>query len=475
MVRQWVAGLTIKWKMVLWSSFMLIVLFTAYNFAQYAAVNQWMVKQEKASIQKTMTQLVDYFQEKIPLNDTKIKSSANFLEKLNEHNQLIRILDEHGIPIITITDQMPESYVTPQTVDREMLLSLWHYEDHLLVMRSPLISGDFRGTIEIVNNLETFDQFTAMIFWVMILAGCGSVLLSALGGYLLVKQFLKPVQSLADAIRNVKQKGLHERVEQHGDKDELSRLAALFNDLMSELETSFKQQKQFVEDASHELRTPISIIKGHLSLLDRWGKSDPQILDKSLTASLQELNRLEGIVQELLALSRSENELLAEEITLLKPERLLERTVRRFTVLHPKMQFQVDLSSIGEDTMIRMIPHHLEQVLLILLDNAVKYSKEGTTIAISGRRQTDALIVEVHDQGIGIPPEDLPHVFDRFYRVDKARSREQGGTGLGLAIAKRLVEDNGGVISIASVWQQGTKVSLSFPLTSFKDLKFDPV
>lgn len=426
-IRQWVSGMTIKWKMVLWSSFTLIVLFTAYNFAQYTAVNQWMVKQEKNSIQKTMAQLDDYFQEKVPLNDAKIKNSANYLEKINENNQLIRILDQQGIPIITVSDQLPESYVAPQAVDRAMLLSLWHLEDHLLVMRSPLISGDFRGTIEIVNNLETFDQFSAMIFWVMVLAGCGSVLLSALGGYLLVKQFLKPVQSLADAIRNVKHKGLHERVEQHGDKDELSRLAALFNDLMNELETSFKQQKQFVEDASHELRTPISIIKGHLSLLDRWGKSDPQILDKSLTASLQELNRLEGIVQELLALTRSENELPAEETTLLKPVRLLERTIRRFAVPHSKMQFQVDLCPIGDDAMIRMVPHHLEQVLLILLDNAVKYSKEGTTIAINGRRQADVMIVEVHDQGIGIPPEDLPHVFDRFYRVDKARSREQGG------------------------------------------------
>ncbi|MFC6454632.1 HAMP domain-containing sensor histidine kinase [Paenibacillus vulneris] len=463
-IRQWISGLTIRWKMVLWSSFMLIVLFTAYNFAQYAAVHQWMVKQEKASIQKTMAQLVDYFQEKGPLNENKISNSIYFLEKLNEKNQLIRILNRQGDPIVTVTDQLPESYVTPETTDRDILLSAWHFEDHLLVMRSPLISGDFRGTIEIVNNLETFDQFSAMIFWVMILAGCSSVLLSALGGYLLVNQFLKPVQSLADAIRNVKQKGLHERVEQHQAKDELSRLAALFNDLMSELETSFKQQKQFVEDASHELRTPIAIMKGHLSLLDRWGKNDPEILDKSLMASLQELHRLEGIVQELLTLTRSENELPSEEIAWLKPVRLLERTVKRFAVLHPEKRFVIELGSISDEIMIKVVPQHLEQVLLILLDNAVKYSASGTTITLHGRIQDDSMLVEVRDQGMGIPSEELPHVFDRFYRVDKARSREQGGTGLGLAIAKRLVERNGGGITIDSREKEGTTVTLSFPL-----------
>lgn len=463
-IQVWMSSIPIKWKMVLWSSFTLILLFAAYNLAQYLAVNQWMLKQEKASIRKTMAQLEDYFQEKGPLNDIQIRRGTTFLEKVNENNQLIRILDQQGIPIVTVTNQLPETYVQPQRAEREVLLSMWHYEDHLLVMRSPLISGDFRGTIEIINNLETFDQFSAMIFWVMVMGGCGAVLISALGGFLLVKQFLKPVQSLAEAIRNVKHKGLHERVEEHRGKDELSQLAALFNDLMSELEMSFKQQKQFVEDASHELRTPISIMKGHLSLLDRWGKSNPQVLDKSLSVTLQELGRLEDIVHELLDLTRSENELPTEEVAVLKPIRLLERTFKRFAVLHPEIQFEIDVASLSADAMIRVVPRHLEQVLLILLDNAVKYSTSGTTITLLGQIHEDRMQMVVQDQGIGIPPEDLPHVFDRFYRVDKARSRAQGGTGLGLAIAKRLVEGNGGVINIESDQQQGTKVTLSFPV-----------
>lgn len=464
-IQSYVSRMPIKWKIVLWSSCMLILLFAAYNFAQYIVINQWMINREKASIQKSMGELQDYFKEKKgELNAQSIINSKSFIEKVNEHNQLIRILDGNGEPIVTVTDELPADVVDQQVSYATLLISVWHYEDHLLVMRSPLISGSFQGTIEIVNNLETFDQWSHAIFWVMIIAGLGAVLLSGFGGLLLARQLLRPIQSLADAIRNVKKRGLHERVLHIGANDELSQLTTLFNDLMSQLETSFIQQKQFVEDASHELRTPVSIIKGHLSLLHRWGKDDPQILEKSLTVTLQEFNRLEGIVHELLVLTRAEqNELSMLQYENIQPVELLQQTVTRFAVLHPEMRFDLDLTSLHSHAMIRVIPHQLEQIILILLDNAVKYSVDEQVIRIMGKMRDQDLIIEVIDKGIGIPSEDLPYVFDRFYRVDKARSREKGGTGLGLAIAKTLVAKNGGEISIDSVEHEGTRITLKFP------------
>lgn len=465
-IYSYISTVPIKRKIVLWSSCMLILLFVAYNFAQYVVINQWMINREKVSIQKSMGELQDFFKEKKgELNAQSIINSTSFIEKVNEQNQLIRILDAEGKPIVTVTDELSADVVGPQASDRPLLISVWHYEDHLLVMRSPLVSGAFQGTIEIVNNLETFDQWSNAIFWVMIIAGLGAVLLSGIGGFLLARQLLRPIQSLADAIRNVKKKGLHERVPHSGANDELSQLAILFNDLMSQLETSFIQQKQFVEDASHELRTPVSIIKGHLSLLHRWGKDDPQILEKSLAVTLQEFDRLEGIVHELLALTRAEqNEPSDLQYENILPVELIRQTVTRFGVLHPEIIFDLDVTSLHSSAMIRAVPHQLEQIILILLDNAVKYSVAEQEIRIVGKMRDHDLIIEVIDKGIGIPAEDLPYVFDRFYRVDKARSREKGGTGLGLAIAKTLVGKNGGEISIASVEQAGTRVTLKFPV-----------
>jgi two-component system, OmpR family, sensor histidine kinase ArlS len=443
---------------------MLFLLFAAYNIVQYVVINQWMMKQEEAAIQKNMTELQNYFQEKHEVLDAaQLLESKSYLEKWIQKNQLIRILDQHGNAIITVSNELPADWVAPRVSGQTTLTSLWHLQDHLLILRSPLISPQFQGTIEIVNNLEIFDQFNNVIMMVMVVGGIVAMAVSGLGGFVLVRQLLKPVQSLAETIRNVKKKGLQERVQLTENRDELSHLARMFNELMDQLETSFRQQKQFVEDASHELRTPIAIIEGHLSLLNRWGKNDPVILEESLAASLQEAQRLRGIVHELLQLTRSESEASDAKIESVDLVPIIEQTVKRLAMLHPDMSFESMLDAIYGQS-IEMAPHHLEQILLIILDNAVKYSFERKNVRILGTKDKDLVHIQIADSGIGIPEDELPHVFDRFYRVDKARSRERGGTGLGLAIAKRLVERNRGRITVTSVENHGTTVKISFPL-----------
>lgn len=465
-LRSVLSRLPIKWKMVLWSSFILFVFFAAYNIAQYVAIDRWMFNREEAAIQKKMAQLQDYYQEKkTVLNTEQIKSSQSFLEKMNDTKELIRILDSEGLPIVTVSNDLPADRILPQISEQTMLLSVWHGTDHVLVMRSPLVSEHFRGTIEIVHNLETADQLSDAILFVMVAAGAGAILLSGFGGMVLARQLLKPIQTLAGTIQSIKRRGLQERVAYEDNNDELSHLAMHFNELMDQLETSFRKQQQFVEDASHELRTPLSIMKGHLSLLQRWGKSDPEALDVSLQAALQEFDRMEGIVQELLALTRAESEQPAEVFETVNCAAFVRQSVARFSALHPASTFEAQLESVEDET-IRVVPYQLEQILLILLDNAVKYSADRPVVQIVGTKQDRRVHISVIDFGIGIPAADLPHVCDRFYRVDKARSRERGGTGLGLAIAKRLVERNRGEISITSVERQGTTVTLSFPAAS---------
>ncbi|UUZ95320.1 HAMP domain-containing protein [Paenibacillus sp. P25] len=271
-LRAFMSRLPIRWKIMLWSTIILCLLFAAYNAAQFFAIGVWLNNQEQISMQKSMAQLEDYYQER-NADTEQVKQSRSYLEKILEKKRLIRVLDQNGLPVVAVSDRLPGDWVPPQGSLQSLLVNVWHEDEHLLVMRSPINTGHFSGTIELINNLETLDQISDLLLFVMIIAGIGAVFLSGLGGLLLSRQLLQPIQSLSETIRNIKLKGLHERVQPLNNHDELSRLAEHFNDMMDQLEASFRQQKQFVEDASHELRTPLTIMKGHLSLLQRWGRA----------------------------------------------------------------------------------------------------------------------------------------------------------------------------------------------------------
>ncbi|ULO04688.1 HAMP domain-containing sensor histidine kinase [Paenibacillus sp. 19GGS1-52] len=455
--------LSIRWKLAIWSSLLLCVLFLAYNGIQYFVINQWMFHQEEKAIQKNMEEIQGYFTAENG-NAEEIMNSHAFINSINESHQMIRILDQQGIPILTVSEMMPEDWVKPEVSIRTTMRSSWHEEEHLLIIRSPLQTSQFTGTIEIVNNLENSDQLSNMLLAVMLAGWLGAIVISGLGGIFLSRQLLRPIQSLTDTMTNIKQKGLQERVEISNSNDELAHLSIVFNELMDQLERSFHNQKQFVEDASHELRTPISIIEGHISLLNRWGKHDPDILEESLNVSVQELGRLKGIVNELLELTRAEADPSSGYHFSAVIRDTIEYTLKNFVMLHTDFGFHQDLEPL-EQAKININPNHLEQILLILLDNAIKYSAQIKEISVEGSLKHQRVYIKVTDQGIGIPQEDVPYVFQRFYRVDKSRSREQGGTGLGLAIAERLVARYDGEISITSISGRGTIVTLSFPLS----------
>ncbi|WP_236642128.1 MULTISPECIES: HAMP domain-containing sensor histidine kinase [unclassified Paenibacillus] len=452
---------SIRWKLTIWISLLLGTLFIVYNIVQYFVIIEWLTVQEEQNIEKSMNEIEGYLQEK-EVSAAQIASNRSFITKLNQENQMIRILDQNGNALLEVTNGLPKQWVEPQRVQKRILITAWHYEDHLLIMRSPLITTHFSGTIEIVNNLENTDQLSDMLVLVMFGGGIAAVGLSLLGAFLLSRQFVKPIMTMNATMIQIQQKGLHERVDVPDQHDELSNLARMFNRLMDELELSFQQQKQFVEDASHELRTPVAIIEGHISLLNRWGKHDPTILNESLDVSAQELKRLKNILNELLMLSQSEYGHITVEAAVDLCQ-TVQHALTNVVQLHPDATFDIDLEHLSGIEM-EILPQHLEQVLRILVDNAVKYSPLTKEIQICGTRRDNDVSIQVSDKGMGIPIEDLPYVFDRFYRVDKARTREQGGTGLGLSIAERLIKRYNGKIFIYSREDEGTTVTILLPV-----------
>ncbi|MDN4604680.1 HAMP domain-containing histidine kinase [Paenibacillus sp. F6_3S_P_1C] len=452
---------SIRWKLTIWISLLLGALFIVYNIVQYFVINEWLIVQEKQNIEKSMNEIESYLQEK-EVSAAQIADNRSLITKLNQENQMIRILDQKGTALLEVTKGLPEQWVEPQTVKKRILITAWHYEDHLLIMRSPLITTNFSGTIEIVTNLENTDKLSDMLTLVMFAGGIAAVGLSILGAFLLSRQFVKPIMTMNATMIQIQQKGLHERVNVPNQHDELSNLARMFNRLMDELELSFQQQKQFVEDASHELRTPVAIIEGHISLLNRWGKHDPDILNESLDVSAQELKRLKTILNELLMLSQSESGHIAVEAAV-DLHQTVQHALTNVVQLHPDTTFDIDLEHLS-GIEVEILPQHLEQILRILVDNAVKYSPLTKEIRVCGMQRANDVSIQVSDKGMGIPIADLPYVFDRFYRVDKARTREQGGTGLGLAIAERLVKRYNGKIFIDSREDEGTTVTILLPV-----------
>lgn len=459
-------NINIKWKLTLWSAFLMLFLFFSYNILQYFVIENWAINNEKQTIQKKMEEVTAYLHDYSFKKD--INESEDYLDVLNEEYQMIRIVDQTGSPLFTISDEVPQNLVVPKYVTREELVELTPEEDRMLIYRAPIKVNGFVGTVEIVRNMEKFENLVDQIVILIVVTGVAAIFLSLLGGRLISYQLLKPVNSMLKTMKRIKENGLNERVPVKRNKDEMTELGTMFNELIDNLETSFHQQQQFIGDASHELKTPLSVIHGHLSLINRWGKDNPEVLERSLRLSLNETNRLIHLVSELLTLSRiEETNSMKGTMENIKVKSVIEDIVENFKVVSDGYQISSDLV-ISEDRTLNILKSHFEQIMIILLDNAIKYSKDEQVIQINAKEINQQLIIEVKDNGIGIEKEELEFVVNRLYRVDKARSRKQGGNGLGLSIAKGLLDMYEGSIEIDSVYGEWAKAKITFPIDDKK-------
>lgn len=292
-----------------------------------------------------------------------------------------------------------------------------------------------------------------------------TIIISAVLGFGLAQYLLRPLNYLNNILDMVEEESLSAiRMRQPRSEDEWSDLNVHINRLLDKIDGYVQNQKQFVEDVSHELRTPVAIVEGHLKMLDRWGKKDPTILEESISASLQEITRMKDLVQMMLDLSRADHVDIDYKDEITELYSVTRQVVNNFTILYPNFQFFLDSEEQGNELFVKMYRNHFEQILIILLDNAVKYSTDRPEIHIAVSKNFTTVEIAVQDFGEGMSDEDKQKVFGRFYRVDKARSREKGGNGLGLSIAKQLVETYKGKIYVESVLNNGSIFYIEFPI-----------
>lgn len=276
------------------------------------------------------------------------------------------------------------------------------------------------------------------------------------------KRVLAPIRDIASMAETLSESNLSNRINIAGTKNELKDLASVINRMLDRIERSYNSQKQFVSDASHELRTPISVIRGYTDMLKRWGKDDPDILDEGIMAISQETEGMKDLVESLLFLARHDKKTLMMEVSSFEPAELIREVKKEETMVHTGHQFALEET---DPLVIRADRNMLKQVLRILCDNAVKYSPEGTTVSLSCRMDNDHMCcLSVKDEGQGISQDDLPKIFDRFYRSDKARKSDTGGHGLGLSIARIIVVAHNGKIRVRSKPGTGTVFTVVLPI-----------
>lgn len=281
------------------------------------------------------------------------------------------------------------------------------------------------------------------------------------GGIFLARRALKPVDDISRTALEIEEKDLSRRIPVKT-KDELGRLAATLNQMIERLERAFKRQREFTGDASHELRTPLSVIQAEASLALQKERS-PEEYRESLATISEEAKHMGAIIEELLTLARADSGTEKLVFDAMDLGELLRGVAADGEVLCQEkgLHFRTDdWPSIG----IRGDRAKLRQLFLNLLDNAVKYTPAGGTVILSVKVAGGEAVVTVRDTGMGIPPEHLPHIFERFYRVDKARSRAEGGAGLGLAIALHIAQSHGGTITVESEIGKGSAFHVHLPL-----------
>jgi len=313
------------------------------------------------------------------------------------------------------------------------------------------------GSLEARITAPLRAWLTALIFGLAAL-----ITLAVIGGYMLVQRALNPVGRIIQSAERISLHNLNERLAVPDTRDELQRLSTALNGMIRRLDGSFRHTQRFLADASHELRTPLTILQAALENMTERPDATTEINELSRSA-LEEIERLRRIVEALFALSRLDAGEALEESSTFDLAELAATTTDQMCLLAEDKNISVTCQ-VSEPVMVHGDSGRLKQVTVNLLDNAIKYTPAGGTVQVSVFEQDGTAFLEVTDTGIGIPTHALPHLFERFFRVDKARSRELGGAGLGLSIVKSICEAHGGDVKVQSREGQGSRFVVHLPL-----------
>lgn len=391
-----------------------------------------------------------------------------------------RVLDATGQPLIDpghFNNLISEADVTNLTYAALENTTLPNGTPIRLYSAPFVIENRGAGVVQVAESYRHLQEVQNQLLLLLAIGIPLTMLASGAGGWFLAASALDPIDRITRTARQISARDLHQRLRMNLPNDEVGRLASTFDQMLERLENAFEQQRRFIADASHEMKTPLTILKGDVEVALTRPRS-PEYYVETLEMVNSTTDRLIALVQELLLLARAEDDQSLLNLERLNLPDLLAQEARR---LMPKAESKnidlfLDLPNI---LLMQGDQAKLQRLFMNLIDNAIKYSDPGNSVTVSATVQANQACVTIADTGPGIAPEHLPHLFERFYRVDKARAHSNSngtssGAGLGLSIVQWLVQAHQGRIEVKSQEGQGTTFRVWLPL-SLSKLKPDPL
>ena len=397
--------------------------------------------------------------------ESESENSNHLSEELNEYatatpgGNLMEIRDAQGHPILqSKTVAMPVSGSAPAFA--EQTSNSVRYRTFTTTVA---VNGQPYRVL-VATPMDATELTLRRVRWLLLWSAPAVLLLASLGGIWISRRALAPVDEITLAARSIGIQSLSRRLDVPSTGDELQRLSETWNEMLARLEAAVKRLSQFTADASHELRTPVALIRTTAELTLRRERS-PETYREALRQVVLESERTSRLVDDLLLLARADAGLPSLALERMELTPLVRDVCQQGQVLAESRQLQISTVAPEEPVFVEANDPALRRMLLLLLDNAMKYTPVGGRIVLSVDRDPGGATVAVRDTGIGIPETALPHVFERFYRVDESRNRDAGGTGLGLSIAKWIAERHHASLEAESVVGEGSVFRIRFPLT----------
>jgi signal transduction histidine kinase len=461
--------MTIRWRLTLWFTGLVFLLLLTRSVISWQAFDRSATQDVVQVVQERATQVHNFINGLAADNRyggvMLVLQNPDILPRaFSDDGMILQVVDMRG-RVVARSDNLQEAVLPWVGPGRYAAVTLklpnWQ-SPHWLVYGDPLvINGQQVGTIQVAASLQGIEMAARRLLFIEVAGLLGGALLALALGYWLAGRALAPVARMTATVRDLEATDLRRRVEADGG-DEIGQLARTFNSLLERLEKAFDAQQRFISDASHELRSPLTAIRGHVQLMKKRAQDNPELLHTGLETVQREAERLSRLVDDLLVLARGQ----AQAEIAKGPPVDLRPVVQEMVASYQSLHTNLHLQPLPEEPLpVCVEPDRFRQVLLNLLTNALRETPTDKPVTVSWDRDGEQAVLTIQDEGPGIPAAHLPHLFERFYRVEDSRERQRGGTGLGLAIVAAIAKATDATLDVQSQEGQGSCFQVRWPVS----------
>lgn len=462
---------SLRFRLIIWYAGLLIWVFVLLGVAMSLGLDHYLERSLRESLDRRARQIGESLLAQIEqTGDAFVVAEINARYAPESYDRFIRVTRSSG-KVLYASGRTKDSSFDPThlpilkpDINRNFARKETLPNDTEILVATTVFKQREKFFIEVGGPLRPIKTILGQMLFGLALGLPAVVAVAVGGGYLLVGRALAPVIKIAESAERITLHNLSERLPLTPTGDELEQLSRALNHMIARLHEAFEQNRRFLADASHELRTPITALRGELESVVEQARTAPELCDR-IGSALEEVDRLAKIVERLFAISRLDAGEAQGEWVRFDLAHLAATTAEQMCLLAEDKGVSVKCES-AQAVFVQGDRARLKQVVVNLLDNAIKYTPQGGSVTLRVGMINDSALLQVEDNGIGIPAGALPHVFERFFRVDKARSREMGGAGLGLAIVKSICVAHGGQVDVQSTEGRGSRFSVELPLAT---------